>query len=93
MGFRFRKRIRIAPGIHLNLGKKGINSVSLGAGPFTTNVNKEGVKHTAGLHGSGLSYETKRSPWADSERRGMSSGSKKALLFIAVLFIIAYLIH
>lgn len=60
MGFRFRHRIKILPGIYINLGKRGANSLSFRAGPFTTNVNEKGVKHTTGLHGTGLSYETKR---------------------------------
>jgi len=32
MGLRFRRRLRIAPGISLNLGKSGLTSVSFGAG-------------------------------------------------------------
>lgn len=61
MGFRFRNRIKIAPGLYLNLGKRGINSLTGRVGAFTTNYNRSGFKHTVGLHGTGLSYETKRS--------------------------------
>ncbi|MDV5238145.1 DUF4236 domain-containing protein [Leclercia adecarboxylata] len=60
MGFRFRKKIRITPGLSLNVGKKGITSTSLKMGNLTTNINGKGTKHTFGLPGSGLSYETKR---------------------------------
>lgn len=60
MGFRFRYRLKILPGFYLNFGKRGVNSLSAKAGPFTTNFSREGVKHTAGLHGTGLSYETKK---------------------------------
>lgn len=61
MGFQFRQRIKILPGVYINLGKKGINSTSIRAGWFTSNINKDGVKNTVGAHGTGLSYETKRS--------------------------------
>lgn len=61
MGFRFRQRIKILPGVYINLGKKGINSTSVRTGWFTSNINKDGVKNTIGAHGTGLSYETKRS--------------------------------
>lgn len=90
MGFRFRQRIKIAPGIYINLGKKGVNSASLRAGPFTTNVNKDGVRHTAGLHGSGLSYETKRTSWGSD---GDTSPIRKFLIIAAVLFTLYLIIH
>lgn len=80
MGFRFRNRIKIAPGIYINLGKKGINSVSAGAGPFTSNFNRSGVKHTTGLHGSGLSYESKRQNYV--------KGSKKIFWILVVLLLL-----
>ena len=90
MGFRFRQRIKIAPGVYLNLGKKGVNSVSVRGGPFTTNFNEDGVKHTVGLHGTGLSYETKRSNYATKPK--MSSGKKVVLILVALL-ILAWVIH
>ncbi|ECO0584320.1 DUF4236 domain-containing protein [Salmonella enterica subsp. diarizonae] len=56
MGFRFRKRIKIAPGIHINIGKTGITSASIGKAGATLNVGKKGVKTTVGIPGTGLSY-------------------------------------
>lgn len=56
MGLRFRRRIKIAPGLHLNVSRSGV-STSLG-GPGAT-VNAGGVlgaRVTVGLPGSGLSY-------------------------------------
>lgn len=67
MGFRFRNRVKICPGVYLNLGKKGINSVSTRFGWFTSNFNKDGVKNTLGFHGTGLSYETKRKKYFQDE--------------------------
>lgn len=81
MGFRFRKRIKIIPGVYINLGKKGINSTSVKAGWFTSNINSKGVKHTAGAHSTGLSYETKR-----------SRTSGKGLLFTFIACVVIYFI-
>ena len=44
MGFRFRKRLRIFPGLWLNLSKKG------GRGA-TVNGSPKGHQETVGLHG------------------------------------------
>ncbi|WP_421550653.1 DUF4236 domain-containing protein [Kluyvera intermedia] len=56
MGFKFRQRIKIAPGIHINIGKTGITSASIGKAGATLNVGKKRVKATAGIPGTGLSY-------------------------------------
>ncbi|AGY77972.1 DUF4236 domain-containing protein [Clostridium autoethanogenum] len=68
MGFRFRKSIKILPGVKLNIGKKGINSVSVGGHGFTKNISKNGTRTTVGIPGSGISYtdykkkDTKKQP-------------------------------
>ncbi len=59
MGFRFRKRIRLAKGIFWNLGKKG-SSLSIGRRGATMNISKKGARDTFSLPGSGVSYQTKR---------------------------------
>lgn len=56
MGFRFRKGVRIAPGLRLNITKHGISSLSLGGKGLTYNIGKKGTRATGGLPGSGLSY-------------------------------------
>jgi hypothetical protein len=57
MGFRFRKSLKIVPGVRLNLSKSG-TSWSIGGKGFTTNISKRGVRQTASLLGTGLSYST-----------------------------------
>ncbi|EDW6358923.1 DUF4236 domain-containing protein [Salmonella enterica subsp. enterica] len=37
MGFRFRKRIKLGKGVHLNVGKRGV-SASVGAGGLSYNT-------------------------------------------------------
>jgi hypothetical protein len=61
MGWRFRKRIKIAPGIHMNLGKSGVTSLSIGKKGASVNVGKKGVTGTVGIPGTGLSYTEKLS--------------------------------
>ena len=58
MGFRFRKSIKILPGIRLNVGKKGINSVSVGGRGVTTNIGKHGAHTTYSIPGTGINYRT-----------------------------------
>jgi hypothetical protein len=68
MGFRFRKSIKIAPGVRINLTKKGISSLSVGKRGATVNVGKKGTRGTVGLPGSGLSYSSYKSH-NDSKRQ------------------------
>jgi len=56
MGFRIRKSVKIAPGVKLNIGKKGINSVSIGGHGYTKNISKHGTRTTVGIPGTGISY-------------------------------------
>ena len=58
MGWRFRRSLRILPGVRLNVSKRGLSSVSVGRRGLTLNVGRKGTKETIGLSGSGLSYTT-----------------------------------
>jgi hypothetical protein len=55
MAFRFRKSLRLAPGLRLNLSKGGA-SFSVGGKGFTLNLGRRGARTTVGLPGTGLSY-------------------------------------
>lgn len=57
MGFRFRKSIRIFPGFRINLSKSGV-SASVGGAPLSLNVSRRGVRSTASIPGTGLSYSS-----------------------------------
>lgn len=56
MGFNFRKSLKIAPGVKINITKKGVSSLSVGKNGARVNVGKKGIKTTVGIPGSGLSY-------------------------------------
>ena len=64
MGFSFRKSISIAKGIRLNIGKKGVSSISIGKRGASVNVSKSGPRARVGVPGTGMSYTT-----GDSKRR------------------------
>jgi len=55
MGFRFWRKIRIAPGVTLNLSKSG-GSLSLGVRGAHFTVGPHGKRVTAGIPGTGLFY-------------------------------------
>jgi len=64
MGFKFRKRVSLFGGlVNLNIGKNGLNSLSIGAGPLTYNTKSK--KTTVNIPGSGLSYQT------EGEKKGL----------------------
>jgi hypothetical protein len=55
MALRFRKSIKVMPGVRLTLGKKGISG-SLGVNGARMSVNSKGqIRGTVGLNGTGLS--------------------------------------
>jgi hypothetical protein len=58
MGFRFRRSIKILPGIRLNFGKRRI-STSIGVRGAHVTFGKSGTRTTVGLPGSGLSLIVK----------------------------------
>jgi len=55
MGFRFRRSVKILPGIRLNFGKRGI-STSIGVRGAHITYGATGTRTTVGLPGTGLSY-------------------------------------
>lgn len=60
MALRFNKRLKIAPGVKLNISKSGI-STTIGPKGASVNVGKKGTHLNAGIPGTGLSSRTKLS--------------------------------
>jgi len=58
MPFRFRKSIKIAPGVRLNIGKK-TGSISVGKRGSSVNFGSRGVYGNIGIPGTGLTYRSK----------------------------------
>lgn len=86
MGFRFRQQLKIAPGLKLNLSRRGISSLSIGGRGLTANVGgKRGAMVTASVPGTGISY---------SERIGSGKARKASSAngVVGALFIIALVV-
>jgi hypothetical protein len=56
MGLRFRKSVKIAPGIRMNIGKKGV-SMSVGGKGFRINTSSRGVSVSSSIPVTGISYQ------------------------------------
>lgn len=74
MGFRFRKSLKIAPGLRINLSKSGV-SYSLGRRGLTTNISSRGIRETVGIPGTGLSYSKNISENHERLHEGKKHGS------------------
>ncbi|OOG58075.1 DUF4236 domain-containing protein [Polaromonas sp. C04] len=75
MGFRFRKNIKILPGIRINLSKSGV-STSIGKPGATINISERGTRGTVGIPGTGISYSEKLSSHkSDVPSNGMGFGA------------------
>jgi hypothetical protein len=92
MGFRFRESIKILPGIRLNVGKEGINSVSVGGRGATTNIGKHGTHTTYSIPGTGISYRT-GSHKSVSDSAGFGCCGLCFFGFIALAFISTFSQH
>jgi len=87
MSFRFWRRVRIAPGVTLNLSKTG-GSLSFGVRGAHFTVGPHGKRITAGIPGTGLFYTTKlsghgrgsRNPEPEAVRERLTLGFFKRLI-------------
>jgi Protein of unknown function (DUF4236) len=70
VGIRFRKTIKLLPGLRLNLSGRGA-SVSLGARGFHYTVGPRGTRTTVSVPGTGLSWSEYR-PYSKTPRRQQS---------------------
>lgn len=67
MGFRFRRSIRIAPGVRVNLGLSGA-SLSVGRRGASVTVGKRGTYANVGVPGTGLSFRERLDQGGPSKR-------------------------
>jgi len=81
MGFRFRRSIRLFPGVRINLSKS-TPSISAGGAGHTVNIGEHGTRATIGAPGTGVSYRT-------PTRRG-SGGFWLLLVIVLALLVFAF---
>ncbi|MDE7065630.1 MAG: DUF4236 domain-containing protein [Desulfovibrionaceae bacterium] len=75
MGFRFRRTVKILPGIRLNIGKRGL-STSFGVRGASVTVGRRGVYGNVGIPGSGLSWRSRLDNV--SQKNGRSGGAERS---------------
>lgn len=68
MGWGFRWRIKILPGVAVNVSKSGF-SLSLGSAPFTVNLRPDRIRSTISAPGTGLSYRADFVAPSETQRR------------------------
>ncbi len=93
MGFRFRKSIKLFPGVRINLSKSGV-STSVGVPGATVNFSDRGTRTTVGIPGTGMSYSERVSGSNNGEPPGEpeTQGSGTWLLWvIAAIFVVGLL--
>lgn len=87
MGLRFRRSIKILPGVKLNLGKKSAG-VSVGTTGARYSVNSSGRKTpTIGIPGTGLSYSK-----SSGSKKGKDSSSGLPWRLIAAVGVLVFLL-
>lgn len=85
MGWTFRKRIKIAKGVNLNLSKSGIGA-SVGGKGISLSTGKRGTYVNTSIPGTGLSNRTKV---GSSRGRKKDSGGFGGVVVTLVCFAIA----
>jgi hypothetical protein len=92
---RFRRRLRVAKGLYLNVSKSGA-SVSTGRRGLTVNYGPRGRRITVGIPGSGLSYSETARPAGHVQGQGATparSGWARTIIALAALITLLVLLH
>lgn len=89
MGFRFRRSIRVFPGVRVNFGKRGA-SISVGRRGANVTFGDKGVRTTVGIPGTGMSY-TEHTRY--DEMRGSDREIPTGLALIVVLAVVAFAVY
>ncbi len=90
MGLRFYRRIKILPGVTLNVGKTGITTTIGGSGAHVTYGHGK-TRTTVGLPGTGISYSSTsgtspgRHPAAQQPGAALKAGGSGVLLLLLIL--------
>ncbi len=85
MGFRFRKSIKVLPGVRVNLGKSGVTGVNVGKrGAVSVSAGRDGSHLNVGTPIAGLNYR-ERIDGEPTPVAPASSGSAGAGIFVAIV--------
>jgi hypothetical protein len=90
MSLRFRRSLRIAPGVRLNLGLHGAG-LSVGPRGLHVGVNRRGMYSSAGIPGTGIyAMHHYRTP-GQEHPEAQSSGCGTVLILIAMAALMVWL--
>lgn len=79
MGWRFRRTIKVAPGIRLNVSKSGV-STTIGSRGASVNIGKRGVYRNLSIPGTGLYRRDKISGGAPAQRKAKTRQSASSTI-------------
>jgi hypothetical protein len=85
VSFRFRKTVKIAPGVRINFSK-GSPSLSFGGRGLTENFGRRGIRQTVGLPGTGLSYSTRIGHHSRRRRSHHTRHVASILFLVGIVF-------
>ena len=91
MGFRFQKRLKIFPGLKLNLSKSGI-SWTIGTRGMSINAKDRKITGNVGIPGTGFSYREQLNRNVDNSEKPDLSDSQIHPLNISQYFVIFILL-
>lgn len=88
MNWRFRKSVKLMPGVRLNVGKRGV-SLSAGVRGARVTLGKERTTTSVGLPGTGLSHVTSSRHDATEEGPPNAEDRGGRNLLYGIMFIVA----
>lgn len=98
MALKFRKRVRIAPGVRINLSKSGV-STTIGVRGASVNVGKQGAYLNTGIPGTGIYDRTRigggktaKEAAPEDEPKRTSSKSDNFFMVVGLVAIIAFVV-
>jgi len=83
MAFRFRRSVRLAPGLRLNFGKRGV-SLSAGVRGASVTFGRHGTYGNVGIPGTGLSVRNRIDGGKPASRRSRQSEAETGNLSITI---------
>lgn len=99
MGIRYRKRIKLLPGVNINISKSGV-STTIGPKGCSVNIGKNGTYLNTGIPGTGIYSREKISGkkhsihqnQIDNKNSGYEVKNKTGCLFSAICYIFAFIL-
>ena len=76
MGLRYRKRVKVAPGVYLNLSKSGVSTTLKAGKGVSVSMGKNGTYLNTGIPGTGIYSRQKISSRGEQKKSSLSNYDK-----------------